>query len=166
MPRDTSEPGIAKLWRKLQNEIQMLWHIDPVNETREQSGLPSINSLWINGIGKLVDIQIPQLLKNVNQMYGDHPLLAGLAKYIGISRQSEIDFSNLNNAFAWLDRPENSWNDLRRALLSNELDEIEIIDFPKGKARHRIFRAKDLNKKSWAFWKKSEPLTWKEIIAS
>ena len=166
MPRDTNEVGIAKLWRKLQNEIQMLWHIDPVNQEREQRGYPSINSLWISGIGKLADIQTPPLLENVNQIYGDHPLLTGLAKYLAIPQQPEIDFSNLQNAFAWIDRPESIWDNLRKALLSKELDEIEVIDFPKGQTRHRIFTAKDLNKKSWAFWKKSEPLTWKKIISS
>ena len=166
MPRDTSEFGVAKLWRKLQNEIQMLWHIDLVNQERDQRGYPSINSLWISGIGKLADIQTPSLLKNVNQIYGDHPLLAGLAKYLAIPHQGEIDFSRLQNAFAWIDHPESIWDKLRRALLSNELDEIEVIDFPKGQTRHRIFTAKDLNKKSWAFWKKSELLTWQEIISS
>ncbi|WP_255535909.1 hypothetical protein [Polynucleobacter sp. MG-27-Goln-C1] len=166
MPRDTSEVGIAKIWRKLQNEIQMLWHIDPVNEERAQRGLPSINSLWISGIGKLADIQIPTLLKNVNQIYGNHPLLTGLANYLEVPQQNEIDFSKLQNTFAWIDRPESIWDDLRRTLLSRELEEIEIIDFPKGQTRHRIFTAKDLNKKSWAFWKKSEPLTWKEIISA
>ena len=166
MPRDTSELGIAKLWRKLQNEIQMLWHIDPVNQEREQSGYPAINSLWISGIGRLADIQTPQLLENVNQIYGDHPLLAGLARYLEIPQQNEIDFSKLPNAFAWIDRPENIWSNLRNALLSNALDQIEIIDFPKGQARHRMITAKDLNKKSWAFWKKSEPLTWQEIISA
>ena len=144
----------------------MLWHIDLVNQERDQRGYPSINSLWISGIGKLADIQTPSLLKNVNQIYGDHPLLAGLAKYLAIPHQGEIDFSRLQNAFAWIDHPESIWDKLRRALLSNELDEIEVIDFPKGQTRHRIFTAKDLNKKSWAFWKKSEPLTWQEIISS
>ena len=166
MPRDTSEIGIARLWRKLQNEIQMLWHIDPVNEEREQRRLPSINSLWISGIGRLADIQTPQLLKTVNQIYGNHPLLAGLAKYLQIPQQNEIDFSRLANSFAWIDRPENIWDQLRSALLSNELDEIKIIDFPKGQARHRIFTAKNVSKKSWAFWKKSAPLTWSEIIST
>ena len=166
MPRDTNESGIAKLWRKLQNEIQMLWHIDLVNQEREQRGYPSINSLWISGIGKLADIQTPPLLENVNQIYGDHPLLTGLAKYLAIPQQREIDFSNLQNAFAWIDRPESIWDNLRSALVSNELDEIEVIDFPKGQTRHRIFTAKDFNKKSWAFWEKSEPLTWKKIISS
>ena len=166
MPRDTNESGIAKLWRKLQNEIQMLWHIDPVNQEREQRGYPSINSLWISGIGKLADIQTPPLLGNVSQIYGDHPLLAGLAKYLAITQQGEIDFSKLQNTFAWISRPESIWDNLRKALLSNELDEIEVIDFPQGQTRHRIFTAKDLNKQSWAFWKKSEPLTWQEIISA
>jgi len=166
MPRDTSELGVAKLWRKLQNEIQMLWHIDPVNAEREQRGYPSINSLWISGIGKLSDIQIPQLLENVSRTYGDHPLLAGLAKYLEIPQQNEINFSNLQNAFAWIDNPESVWDRLRETLLNKKLDEIEIIDFPKGQVRHRIFTGKDLNKKSWVFWKKSEPLTWSAIIST
>ena len=63
MPRDSDELGIAKRWRKLQNEIQMLWHIDPVNEAREQHGMPSINSIWISGVGKLSDVNPPEPLK-------------------------------------------------------------------------------------------------------
>jgi hypothetical protein len=166
MPRDTNEAGIARLWRKLQNEIQMLWHIDPVNQDREQRGYPSINSLWISGIGKLADIQTPELLSKVSRMYGAHPILAGLAKYLEIPQQSEIDFSELSNAFAWIDHPESIWDGISKAVLNNELDEIEIIDFPRGQARHRIFTAKDINNKSWAFWKKSEPLTWSAIISA
>ena len=166
MPRDTSELGIAKLWRKLQNEIQMLWHIDPVNEERELRGLPRINSLWISGIGKLADIQMPAFLGEISHIYGDHPLLIGLAKYLATPQQNEIDFSNLQNAFAWIDHHETIWDKLRNVLISKGLNEIEIIDFPEGQVRHRIFTAKDLNKKSWAFWKKSEPLTWQEIISA
>jgi hypothetical protein len=166
MPRDIHEIGIAKLWRKLQNEIQMLWHIDPVNEVRAEGGLPSINSLWISGIGKLEDVRAHGLFENVTQIYGDHLLLAGLAKFLGILQQDEIDVSNLVNGFAWLDQPKIAWDGLKNALLNKELDSIEIIDFPKGLPRHRIFTAKDLHKKSWVFWKKSEPLTWQEIISS
>ncbi len=166
MPRDTSESGIAKLWRKLQNEIQMLWHIDPINEARAQQGLPGINSLWISGIGKLADIQPPESLRGASQIYGEHPLLAGLAKYLSVPQQGEIDFSKLVNCFAWIDRPGIAWEGLSTGLLSKQLDEIEIIDFPKGRTRHRIITVKDLNKKSWAFWKKSEPLSWQEMIST
>jgi len=44
------------------------------------------------------------------------------------------------------------------------LDEVLLIDFPKGRVRERVLTTKDLYRKSWAFWKKTEPLTWKEII--
>jgi hypothetical protein len=163
MPRDTKEEGIAKRWRKLQNEIQMLWHIGPVNEEREQRGMPSINSLWISGIGKLSDVQVPALLKQSQCLIGPHPLLTGLAKLLSLPHAMALDQKNLAGAFAWLDQAQNIWPELSTALLEKQLDEVVIIDFPKGKVRERIFTAKNLAKKSWAFWKKAEPLTWKEI---
>ena len=163
MPRDSHEVGIAKRWRKLQNEIQMLWHIDPVNEAREMRGLPSINSLWISGIGKLTDLNAPDVIKTSQCLYGSHPLLAGLAKYYNITRSIQIDYQDLANTFAWLENPAEVWPLLSKALLEKQLQEILIIDFPKGKKRERIFNAKDLHPKSWAFWKKSEPLSWKAI---
>ena len=166
MPRDTHAEGIAKHWRKLQNEIQMLWHIDPVNEAREQRGLPSINSLWISGIGKLNDVHLPQVIRESQQIYGEHPLLAGIAKYLGISHNSSIQTESLAGTFAWLDRPETIWHELSHALTHQKIDQLLLIDFPNGKVRERILTAKDLHKKSWAFWKKVEPLTWKEIISS
>lgn len=36
-------------FRKLQNEVQMLWHAQPVNQAREQRGLPPVNSFWMWG---------------------------------------------------------------------------------------------------------------------
>ena len=163
MPRDTNEEGVAKRWRKLQNEVQMLWHIDSVNEERAQRGLPSINSLWISGIGKLNDVQVPDALKNSHYLIGQHPLLAGLARLLGIPHQAAVYEKNLAGAFAWLEQPQLAWPELSTALQSKRLDEVVIIDFPKGKVRERILTTKNLNKKSWAFWKKAEPLTWKEI---
>ena len=165
MPRDTNEEGIAKRWRKIQNEIQMLWHISPVNEEREQVGVPSINSLWISGIGKLSDVQAPQPVQQAKHLYGSHPLLAGLAKLYDIPHSTVFNIAAAGS-FAWLENPESAWPVFSAALNKKELDEVLIIDFPKGKTRERIFTAKDLNKKSWAFWKKAEPLTWKEIISS
>jgi hypothetical protein len=165
MPRDTNEEGIAKRWRKLQNEIQMLWHIDPVNEEREQRGMPSINSLWISGIGKLSDVQAPQAVQQSQQLYGPHPLLAGLAKLLNIPHSNAFNIPSAGS-FAWLENPQSVWPTLSTALSNKELDEVLLIDFPQGKARERIFTAKNLSKTSWAFWKKAEPLTWKEIISS
>jgi hypothetical protein len=163
MPRDSKEEGVAKRWRKLQNEIQMLWHIGPVNEEREQHGMPSINSIWISGIGKLNTVQAPEVLKQSKRLIGPHPILAGLAKLLSLPHEISLDEKNLPGTFAWLDQAQHVWPQLSAALLDKKLDELVIIDFPKGKVRERTFTAKDLSKKSWAFWKKAELLTWKEI---
>ncbi|WP_166454591.1 hypothetical protein [Duganella rivi] len=39
----------ARDFRKLQNEIQMLWHEHPINEARQARGLQAINSCWLWG---------------------------------------------------------------------------------------------------------------------
>ena len=163
MPRDSNESGIAKRWRKLQNEIQMLWHIDPVNEAREQSGLPSINSLWISGIGKLEDLDAPDVIQNANRLCGNHPLLAGLAKHFKIAYSQTISQQDLSQTVAWPENPAEIWPLLCQALLEKHLEEVLVIDFPSGKKRERIFTNKNLNKPSWQFWKKSEALSWQEI---
>ena len=36
-------------WRRLHNEVQMLWHQHPVNDARDSEGLPRINALWLWG---------------------------------------------------------------------------------------------------------------------
>lgn len=38
-----------KTWRKLLNEVQMVWHTHPVNTQRAANGLEPINSLWLYG---------------------------------------------------------------------------------------------------------------------
>ena len=71
LPADASPPSISpeavsgrpladwwpggdamRAWRRLANEIQMTWHEHPVNEAREERGLPPINGLWLYGGGK------------------------------------------------------------------------------------------------------------------
>lgn len=42
-------PG-ASDYRKLQNEVQMLWFDHPANLEREASGLPAVNSFWTWGL--------------------------------------------------------------------------------------------------------------------
>ena len=39
----------ARAARRLQNEVQMLWHEHPVNAAREERGLKAINAFWIWG---------------------------------------------------------------------------------------------------------------------
>lgn len=39
----------ARNWRRLMNEVQMLWHSHPVNAERERLGRKPVNALWLEG---------------------------------------------------------------------------------------------------------------------
>jgi hypothetical protein len=65
----------ALYWRKVLNETQMLFFQDEVNQTKMVSGEPHINGLWLSGIGVC-----PQVETDYEVVYGQHLLLAGLAK--------------------------------------------------------------------------------------
>ena len=45
----------ARLIRRLQNEVQMLLYTHAVNDRREAAGLPTVNSFWLSGCGRLPD---------------------------------------------------------------------------------------------------------------
>ena len=47
--------GAARLWRRLQNEMQMLLYQHPINETRRTP----VNSIWIEGCGRLGGVTPP-----------------------------------------------------------------------------------------------------------
>jgi hypothetical protein len=180
-PRDTTSEGVAKRWRKLQNEIQMLWHIDSTNDAREEQGLPRVNSIWLSGIGALADIYAPPEIKGATTLIGDHLLLAGLAQYLNKPYMQEndglaSDFTKPNNllvgAFAWLNKPAQIWPQLCAALLARHLDEIAIIDFPNTVPRERIFTRNELlpNKGLMAmlqpllFWRSPTSPSWEDFI--
>ena len=44
-----SQDAAGRPWRRLVNELQMLWFNHPVNEARESRGLRPINSVWLYG---------------------------------------------------------------------------------------------------------------------
>jgi hypothetical protein len=41
----------ARAWRRLENEIQMMWHASAVTEPREERGARPANALWLHGGG-------------------------------------------------------------------------------------------------------------------
>jgi hypothetical protein len=45
MPKGEGE----RAWRKLQNEVQMVWHDSALNDARVEQGMLSVNSLWLWG---------------------------------------------------------------------------------------------------------------------
>ena len=166
LPRDTTELGTARAWRKLQNEIQMLWHISPINEARQASGLPAINSIWISGIGSIDDLQTPNEIQLASHIITDHPVLKGIAHHLTIPCSSTVTADTLVGGFAWLKDPSAIWPMLQSALLDETLDELELIDFPNGVLRKRTIQKSDIKKGSWAFWRAPTLLIWQELTGS
>lgn len=72
----------AGRWLSTVNEIQMLLFEHPVNQLREASGLPAINSIWISGGGTL---PLAKRLDHTVALVADHPLYRGLAKWAGLT---------------------------------------------------------------------------------
>ena len=166
LPRDTMEVGRARAWRKLQNEIQMLWHISPINEARQAIGQPAINSIWISGIGSISDLQAPDAIRTASCIITDHPVLMGLAVHLNIPHRSDLTTDSLIGGFAWLQSPAAIWPMLQSALLDETLDELELIDFPNGVMRKRSIQKRDVKKGSWAFWRAPTLLSWQELTGS
>lgn len=164
LPRDTTEVGSARAWRKLQNEIQMLWHISPVNEARQMIGQPAINSIWISGIGSIHDLQAPLELRSASHIVTDHPILKGVAIHLNIPHSNQVTADTLIGGFAWLRAPSAIWPMLQSALMAETLDELEVIDFPNGALRKRTIKKSNIKKGSWAFWRAPELLSWQELV--
>lgn len=166
LPKDTVTMGLAKRWRRIQNEIQMRWHIHPINEAREAQGLPRINSVWVFGIGKASDITYSPEITHASQIISDHPWMAMIAAQHGIPllNSESIQWEQQpSNTLVWLEGMHKEWPRLMQAMLESDL-EITLIDFPQG-IRKRTLQARDYQGPAWKFWHKNQPPTWKELQA-
>ena len=67
-------------WRALQNEAQMLFHVHPVNQSREAAGKPMINGIWFWGGGIAPVLTKP----DIDFLFADTPPVLQLAKQTGI----------------------------------------------------------------------------------
>jgi hypothetical protein len=74
------EGGDQRRWRALLNEAQMLLHAHPRNAAREAGGRPTLNTLWLWGAGAAP----PQLRRGFDVVFGNDPLLIGIARTAGI----------------------------------------------------------------------------------
>jgi hypothetical protein len=158
MPSDTSQEGVARQWRKWQNEIQMIWFNHPVNEARQAEGMLSINSVWISGIGKLADIKPNERLLQAKQWHSSDGCLNLLASHLKKSHATSLNELNLDGTISLLSAsdPELStiWQKANEALINHEIKAIELIDFPEGQERSRTITVEQLPKKGFALWKK------------
>ena len=158
MPSDTSLEGVARQWRKWQNEIQMIWFNHPINEARQAEGMLSINSVWISGIGKLADIKPNERLLQAKQWHSSDGCLNLLASHLKKSHATSLNELNLGDTISLLSAsdPELStiWQKANEALINHEIKAIELIDFPEGQERSRTITVEQLPKKGFALWKK------------
>ena len=86
--------GNSTYWKQFLNESQMLLHMHENNQSREQQGQITLNSVWLHGAGCLPQIK-DNKTDNKNNMDGlptsalssvcaDDMLLMGLANYSGL----------------------------------------------------------------------------------
>jgi len=73
--------GDAGHWHRVFNEIQMLLHAHPVNDSREARGEPTINSVWFWGAGNIENIS---LQKPYDKVTSDDVLTEMFARSAGI----------------------------------------------------------------------------------
>jgi hypothetical protein len=158
MPSDTSLEGVARQWRKWQNEIQMIWFNHPVNEARQAEGMLSINSVWISGNGKLAHIKPDERLLQAKQWHSSDGCLNLLASHLQKPHVTSLNEFIWSDAISLLSASDPAlqlvWQQACEALISRQIKEIELVDFPEGQERTRIITIEQLPKKGFALWKK------------
>ncbi|GMV59774.1 MAG: hypothetical protein AMXMBFR72_28670 [Betaproteobacteria bacterium] len=84
----------AARWRKLLNEIQMRWHIHPVNAARDARGAPTVNALWLHGGGVWNPLPHPPFAT----LLSDDPVLRGWALAAGLAPSALLPADATPNA--------------------------------------------------------------------
>ena len=121
LPSAHEAPEVARQWRRLHTEIQMLWHHHRVNLEREARGAPAINGLWLQTACPPPPNR-PAVTPTPIALRASQPLLAALAHYVQAhTLPAQIGVP----AFVWLDELAPSaamgdWTAWRTALLDLE----------------------------------------------
>jgi hypothetical protein len=139
-------------WRKLQNEIQMLWHIHDVNAQRELQGKNSVNSAWLHGGStELVpSVQIYTSSDNIGQV------LAATSTQVKTTLVLDLLLEPaLNNDWgSWLDAMhtlEKDWfAPIMQALRSNHINRLSLITTDARKIAQFTLKPSSL----WKLWTK------------
>ncbi|WP_455366297.1 hypothetical protein [Kaarinaea lacus] len=89
----------AKPWHALMNELQMLLHSHPVNQSRTMSGMAAANSVWFWGEGVLPKLTGEATSPRWVQCWSQHTSTLALARLKSIPRIGLPD-----NAEVWLEQ--------------------------------------------------------------
>ncbi|MDA8257371.1 MAG: hypothetical protein M0Z99_17380 [Betaproteobacteria bacterium] len=168
-----SHPDYAP-WRHALNEAQIILHAHPVNQARQASGRPLVNSLWPWGGGRL-----PQSAGSPHGMlWSSDPVAHGIARLLGIdaapppagfagsSAAAPLAMINAlehparsGDALAWceqLARFEADWlAPARDALQAGRLDALRLLAPGELGSAELLVRRRNL----WKFWRKPGALT-------
>lgn len=157
------------------NEVQMFLHGQPVNEERQASGQPIINSLWLWGGGPL-----PQHLPAAfTDIWSDNPLAAGIAQVSGTRLQPRptnwadflpkagehpllvldqllprVLYEDGEGWRAAFEAMETDWFAPLKQALGRKIERITLIAPTVYGELHYDIAAGE----RWKFWKKSRPL--------
>lgn len=137
----------ARAWRRLQNEIQMMWHAHPINQSREQIGERSINSVWLHS----GSAQLPATdFLTTEAPY--QQLARPACNTIVLTHLSEAALnSDWGNWLAQFQTLEQDWfAPLRQALLEKKYTQLKFV-FSDEQHLHIVeCRAPQ----AWKFWRK------------
>jgi hypothetical protein len=154
-PKDTDIPGLARKWRQIQNEIQMIWHDHPVNLERESKGQLPINSIWLYGIGALEEVKPHPALASCSDIVSSQKLYEGLSTFLekSLSTSNEAELSL--NRQTWMDWSESSehewetiWSQALKALHDDNISVIELFQenqFGKEQLEFKRLESKDFS---------------------
>ncbi len=137
----------ARAWRRLQNEIQMVWHAHPVNQSREEHGERTINSVWLHSGS--AHLPANDFLVTVAPY---HQLSATACNTIVLTHLCEAALnSDWGNWLAQFQTLEQDWfAPLRQALLEKKCTQLKLI-FSDEQHLHIVeCRAPQ----AWKFWRK------------
>lgn len=139
----------AATWQQRHNELQMLFHGLPVNQQREFSGRPAVNSLWLHGGGSLPEAAGCALV--VEQ--GDTPLLQGLATLSQGSSSARLHWIDDARRVVWDAQPGPWLAALERieATLSS-VPQPAVLYPGDGNAYHLQTSGR------WRLWRRPRPL--------
>ncbi|MFM1869919.1 MAG: hypothetical protein RLY99_663 [Pseudomonadota bacterium] len=170
MPVDTTNIGVARQWRKWQNDIQMIWFNHPVNEARASEGMLAVNSVWISGIGSLSEIKPNQQLQEAKLLHSPDSCLNVLAGFLKKQHISSIASSDLPNTLSLISLNDPGiteiWNMAGNAMINGDIEEIVLIDFPEGQERTRHISINQFPKKGFGLWKKPFTPSLQDILRS
>lgn len=83
------------LWKRIMNEIQMIWHTHPINELRETKQMLRVNSLWLYGGGQ---IPAPDPIKKFDIVYSNMHYARALAYATNAKFELASHFPKLTEA--------------------------------------------------------------------